>query len=44
MQTATGPIDRIGGWPMLYLFNSAFRTLYRKNVLNTLFLPAGLTN
>src|SRR5580704_7955048 len=29
---------------MLYLFNSAFRPLYLKNVLNTLCLPAGCTN
>jgi hypothetical protein len=29
---------------MLYLFNSAFRPLYLKNVLNTLFLPDGCTN
>src|ERR1700692_619398 len=28
---------------MLYLFNSAFRPLYLKNVLNTLYLPAGRT-
>lgn len=29
---------------MIYLFNSAYRTLYTRNVLNTLFLPAGSTN
>jgi hypothetical protein len=29
---------------VLYLFNSAFRPLYVKNVLNTLFLPEGHTN
>ena len=29
---------------MLYLFNSAFRSLYLTNVMNTLFLPAGYTN
>ncbi len=29
---------------MIYLFNSAFRALYRANVLNTLFLPEGYTN
>jgi hypothetical protein len=29
---------------MIYLFNSAYRALYRTNVLNTLFLPEGYTN
>ena len=29
---------------MLYLFNSGYRPLYVKNVLNTLFLPSGYTN
>ena len=29
---------------MLYLFNTAYRALYLRNVLNTLFLPAGSTN
>jgi hypothetical protein len=29
---------------MIYLFNSGFRNLYRRNVLNTLFLPSGLRN
>jgi hypothetical protein len=29
---------------MLYLFNSAIRPLYTRNVLNTLFLPVGCTN
>lgn len=29
---------------MVYLFNSAYRGTYRKNVLNTLYLPNGLTN
>lgn len=29
---------------MLYLFNSAFRPLYVRNVLNTLYLPVGCTN
>jgi hypothetical protein len=29
---------------MIYLFNSAFRDLYRVNVLNTLFLPIGSCN
>lgn len=29
---------------MIYLFNSAYRSLYTTNVLNTLFLPVGCTN
>jgi hypothetical protein len=29
---------------MLYVFNSAYRPLYAKNVLNTLYLPYGWTN
>jgi hypothetical protein len=29
---------------MLYLFNSGFRPLYTRNVLNSLFLPEGCTN
>lgn len=29
---------------MLYLFNSGYRPLYVRNVLNTLFLPEGCTN
>jgi len=29
---------------MLYFFNSAYRPLYTRNVLNTLFLPRGCTN
>ncbi|MEN6635135.1 MAG: hypothetical protein ABFC56_04750, partial [Clostridiaceae bacterium] len=29
---------------MLYIFNSAFRPLYRENVLNTLNLPEGIIN
>jgi hypothetical protein len=29
---------------MIYLFNSAYRRLYIRNVLNTLFLPPGSTN
>jgi hypothetical protein len=29
---------------MLYLFNSAYRVLYLRNVMNTLFIPVGGTN
>lgn len=29
---------------MIYLFNSAYRSLYTRNVLNTLFIPKGGTN
>lgn len=29
---------------MMYLFNSGYRPLYVKNVLNTIFLPSGYTN
>jgi hypothetical protein len=29
---------------MIYLFNSAYRALYTRNVLNTLFIPKGGTN
>jgi len=29
---------------MIYLFNSAYRALYTRNVLNTLFIPQGGTN
>ena len=29
---------------MLYVFNSAYRPLYTKNILNTLFLPYDWTN
>jgi hypothetical protein len=29
---------------VLYLFNSAYRALYLRNVLNTLYLPSGSTN
>jgi len=29
---------------MIYLFNSAYRALYTRNVLNTLFIPSGGTN
>ena len=29
---------------MIYLFNSAFRPLYRTNILNTLYLPTGCIN
>jgi hypothetical protein len=43
--TATYSGTRRESFPlMIYLFNSAFRGLYRQNVLNTLFLPVGATN
>lgn len=41
-------VDRISSekesGQMLYIFNSAFRPLYRENVINTLSLPAGVIN